>query len=231
MGNRKKLIIFDLDGTLYKLNGGSFKKSGIYKKVLEKTETYIVGKLNKTKKEAKLILKTILKEYGESISIGLEEKFKIDRYVYFNMTWNIPAKKYIKINSALRSQLIGIKNNFDLALISDAPRIWINNVLKELKIEDIFTDNIFSGEGDTRKEFGNAFSRIIETLNIKPEYCIAVGDQEGTDIIPAKKIGIKTILINRQAESDVADYTIKDISELKNILNIINSKKSHKNAK
>lgn len=222
--NRKKLIIFDLDGTLYKLKGGSFKKFGIYKKVLENTENYIAGKLNKTKKEARLILKKILKEYGESISIGLEEKFKIDRYIYFNAVWNISAKEYIKINSVLRLQLIAIKNNFDLALVSDAPRIWIKNVLKELKIEDIFIDNnIFSGEGDTRKEFGNAFNKIIKTLNIKPEYCIAVGDQEKTDIIPAKKIGMTTILISKKNKSKIADYIIQDISELKNILDIINS--------
>ncbi|MDO8436061.1 MAG: HAD family hydrolase [bacterium] len=222
MENRKKLIIFDLDGTLYKLKGGSFKRSGIYKEVLKNTEQYIIDKLNKTKREAKLILKKIIKEYDESISIGLEEKFKIDRYAYFNATWNISAQKYIKINLGLRTKLLKIKNNFDLALVSDAPRVWIKNVLKELKIENIFTDNnIFSGEGNIRKEFGNAFNKIIKVLNIKPEYCIAIGDQEETDIIPAKKIGIKTILINRRNKTGVADYVIKDISELKKLLDII----------
>jgi len=215
----KKLIIFDLDGTLYQFKGGSFKKSGIYEKILKNTEKYIEKTLKKSKHEAGLILQDILKEYGDRISIGLEEKFRIDRYDYFNKVWDIPARQFIKSNSAfLRDTLQRVNKDFDFVLVSDAPRVWMNKVLKELKLDDIFNDRIFSGEGNVRKEFFNAFNSIKKVFNARAKECIVVGDQEETDIAPAKKSGMKTIFVNKKLKSSIADYTIQNILEIEKAL-------------
>jgi FMN phosphatase YigB (HAD superfamily) len=220
MRNRK-MIIFDLDGTLYSFKGGSFKQSGVYKKVLLNTEKYIADKLQKNKIEARSILKEILTEYGEKISIGLEEKFKIDRYDYFNTAWDIEAKRYIKHDPRLRRILVKLKKDFDLIVISDAPIIWIKRVLRELKSENLFK-KIFSGEGNIRKEFGNAFEEIVKVLKIEPQFCIVFGDQEETDIIPAKKVGMRTVLVNKKTKSSIADYTIKSIQEIEKAIKYLN---------
>ncbi len=217
--NTKKTIIFDLDGTLYNFKEGSIKKSGLYKKILENTKKYIIKKFGKSEKEAKVLLEKILKEYGENISIALEKKFGINRYDYFSTVWDIPAKDYINAkNHKLRKILLEIQNDFDLLLLSDAPKIWIEKVLKELKINDIFESRILSGEGDTRKIFNNVFEKVIKNLKVKPKDCIVVGDQVETDIIPAKKIGIKTIFINQNKNCALADYSIKNILEIKKAL-------------
>jgi len=222
MENQKKTIIFDLDGTLSELKGGTFKNSGVYRAVLKNTEKYIRNKLDKTEDEARKILKDILNEYGESISIALEEKFNLNRYDYFRAVWDISVGSYIKRNRRVRNVLIGLKKDFDLVLISDAPKIWIERILNELKIRDIFSDNrIFSGEGNVRKEFGNAFAVITKVLHVKPENCIVVGDQEETDIIPAKRLGMKTILVSRSKKSKAADYIIDNILEVKKVLDIL----------
>lgn len=42
---QRKIIIFDLDGTLYDFKEGSFRQSDVYKKVIENTENYIAKKL------------------------------------------------------------------------------------------------------------------------------------------------------------------------------------------
>lgn len=215
----KKTIIFDLDGTLYSFKKRSFRQSDVYKKVIENTENYIARKLKKTKREAKSILKEIFKEYRESISIGLEKRFKVDRYDYFNTVWDIAAKRHIKGNVKLKQKLIKIARNYNIVLVSDAPQIWIKHVLRELKIDNIFKNRIFSGESNTRKEFNNAFKRIVKALDVEPQYCIVFGDQEETDIIPAKKLGMKTVLVNKKAKSSVADYTIKNILEIDKALN------------
>ena len=214
MQNQKKLIIFDLDGTLYELRGGSYKKSPLRRSVIVNAQKYIATKLSQSALGAQQILKNIQKQYGEQISIGLEKEFGIDRYDYFNVVWNIPVRNIVKKESGLRKILLSLRKIYDLAIISDAPQIWIDNVLNELQIQDLFRNTIFSGEGNLRKGFGNAVSSITRVLKIHPSNCIVVGYQEDTDIIPAKKLGMHAVFIHRTKRSLVADICIKSIREL-----------------
>lgn len=214
MKNQKKLIIFDLDGTLYELRSGSYKRSLLRRCVLNNAQNYVAAKLSKSKLDARSIINTIQKRYGEQISIGLEKEFGIDRYDYFNTVWDIPARGIVRKAQSLRKTLLALKKKYNLALVSDAPRVWINNVLEEMRVQDLFHNNIFSGEGNRRKEFNNAFSSLTRALKIHPHNCIVVGDQEHTDIIPAKKLGMRTIFVYHIEHSRVADANIKYISEL-----------------
>ena len=218
MNRKKPTMLFDLDGTLYQFKEGSFRASKIQQKVLTNAVLYISKKTNNSLNKSKEILETIIQKYGEHISIGLEKELKISRSGYFNTVWNIKATKYISYNPDLNALLTKIKKDFNLVLISDAPVIWINNVLDELKIKAFFEDNVFSGESDNRKDFGNAFDRIIELLGISGNDCIAIGDQEKTDILPAQQIGATTIFINQHKTSNQADYNLKNILDLKNII-------------
>lgn len=218
MKNQRKIIIFDLDGTLYELRGGSFKKSPLQRSVLNNARNFIAEKLSKSKPDARRILSTIQKKYGEKISIGLEREFSLNRYNYFNTVWNIPARGIVNKEPGLRKTLLTLKKTYNLALVSDAPRVWIASVLKELRVQDLFRNNIFSGEGNRRKEFDNAFLSVIQTLKTRPCNCIAVGDQEKTDITPAKKLGMLSVFVNRKKRSRVADANIKSIRELSEVL-------------
>ncbi len=224
MKDQKNLIIFDLDGTLYELRGGSFKKSPLQRSILNNAQNFIAAKLSKNKSEARRILSDIQKQYGEEISIGLEREFRLNRYDYFNTVWNISASGIVNKEPNLRRILLTLKKTHKLALVSDAPRIWIANVLKELHIRDIFDNNIFSGEGNIRKGFGNAFLNATRALKISPCNCIAVGDQEKTDIAPAKKLGMISVFVNKKNRSRIADVNIKLISELPAVLKKLSSK-------
>lgn len=212
--NRKKLIILDLDGTLYALPGGSYSKSPLRRRVLANAENFIAAKLSKTKSEARSILGAVQKKYGEQISIGLEKEYGLDRYDYFNVVWDIPARGIVKKNKGLRNLLLSLRKTHNLALVSDAPQVWIKNVLTTLSVQDIFRNSTFSGEGNRRKGFGNAFVNIILTNKIRPADCIAVGDQEETDIIPAKKLGSLAIFVHPTKRSSFADANIISLHEL-----------------
>ena len=214
MKKQKKFIIFDLDGTLYSLRGGSYRKSLLRQCVFNNAQNYISVKLSKSKSDAQSIFNAIQEQYGEQISIGLEKEFNIDRYDYFNTVWDIPANDSIKKSQGLQRTLLTLKKEYNLALVSDAPRVWINNALEELRVKDIFQNNIFSGEGEQRKEFNNAFSGLVQALKLNPRNCIAVGDQEHTDIIPAKTLGMYTVFVYHTKHSSVADANIRHISEL-----------------
>ncbi len=215
---KKKLLIFDLDGTLYELEGGSYNNSLLKKTVLANAKKYLINKLEIEESEAQKKLDSIINNYDENISLGFEKKFNLDRYDYFNVVWNISANNIVKSDYDLHELLNPLTSNYNFALVSDAADIWINNVLEELKIKDLFVNNIFSGEGNRRKGFGNAFKNIITNLNIKPENCISIGDQEYSDIIPAQELGMKTIFVHPTKKSEKADVNIKSIKELPQVI-------------
>ncbi|KKR05279.1 MAG: hypothetical protein UT32_C0021G0007 [Parcubacteria group bacterium GW2011_GWC2_39_14] len=222
--DKRGLIIFDLDGTLYKLRGGSYSKSPLKKKVISNVKKYISVNLSCGLVKARNILKKIQREYGEEISIGLEKEFGLDRYNYFNTVWNISAHGLVRKTRSLRVTLLKLKRQYRLVILSDAPKIWIHNVLIELQIIDIFKNAIFSGEGDLRKGSENAFSNIVKLLKVKPRDCIAVGDQERTDIIPAKKLGMRTIFVHRKNVSSSANANIKEIQNLADAISRLDKK-------
>lgn len=217
---RKKLLIFDLDGTLYSFKQGSFGKSDLKKEILIRAKTFIKTKLKNKNGETEKILQEIVSEYGEHISVGLEKKYGVNRFEYFNSVWNINPKDLVKPAPSLNSFLSRlIDKGCNIVIVSDAPKIWITNVLKYLNIIDLFEGKIFSGESDNRKAFANIFNNLIKKLNYQPKDCIVVGDQEKTDIIPAKEAGCLAIFINNQKESKFADYSIKSVLDLKKVLN------------
>lgn len=209
-----KIIIFDLDGTLYELEGGSFPQSKLKKKIAEQAKSFVISKLSKNQVEAEAVLKNIQTQYGDDISLGLEKEFSLDRYEYFNFVWNIPALGIVKKSQKLRDILNNLSQDYRLVLVSDAPQIWIDNVLRELNIKEMFIGYIFSGEGTFRKDFNNAFDNILTQLKVHSDNCISIGDQEETDIIPAKKLGMKTIFVNPARCSTQADISIKSINDL-----------------
>lgn len=211
---RKKLIIFDLDGTLYQLPDGLYAKSPLQRRVLANARNYIAARLSKSKTEARSILAGVQRKYGEQISIGLEKEYGLNRYDYFNTVWNISARGIVKKNQDLRNILLELQKSYRLALVSDAPRVWIENVLAALSVSDIFHDNIFSGEGNHRKGLGNALSAVIKKYKIRPADCVVVGDQEETDILPAKQLGARTVFVHPTKHSSIGDANINSISKL-----------------
>lgn len=210
---KNKLFIFDLDGTLYTFHGGSFKKSSLKRAVWAKALKFIANRLAANNAESKKIFKKIRLMYGENISIGLEKEYGISRFDYFEYTWKLPAKEFINKNSAVKGIITRLSKNNKVIVLSDAPKVWINSVLKELGLYSLLKNNIRSGEGDTRKIFGNAFEAIVKEFDFDASDCAVIGDQEETDIIPAKKIGLKTIFVGKKT-SKFADSTINDISEV-----------------
>jgi len=217
----KKLVIFDLDGTLYSFKQGSFAKSDLKKRILSGAKEFIKNRLNITDHEAKKILQETQSEYGEHISVGLEKKFGIDRTEYFNTVWNLNPKELIKPTLGLKSLLSKLlKNGYDIILVSDSPKVWITNVLRYLKITNFFIGKIYSGESDNRKAFVNIFNNLARKLNYQPKDCIIIGDQEQTDILPAKEIGATAIFVNTHKKSKIADYSINSVLELKEVLNL-----------
>lgn len=217
----KQILIFDLDGTLYPFKNGSLSGSGLATAIIANTEKYLVEKCGLSETEAVQAMVTIREKYGLRLSVATEELYGANRLEYFSYAWNIPVDSFVTFDRDTFETLTRLKDQYTLVILSDAPRVWVNRVLAALQVVGFFDDaHIFTGETDIRKEHYNAFENVLRTLALEPTQCIAIGDQENTDIIPAKMLGIRTIHIG--SKSAVADVSIRTITAIEEALTYLN---------
>jgi len=211
----KPLIILDLDGTLYTFdnsNSVNFTSSRFYGEIKKRVYTFLSKRLGILEDEAKVLYEDVKREFNGEVSLGLEAKFKIDKYEFFGETWNLDPTQFIKKANRLPlvQSLIGTP-----AFLTSAPRVWASEVLRYLNLSD-YQDRLFTGEPNIRKPNPLAFRQICDSLGFSPLESVSVGDQVITDISPAKLIGMKTILVI--GNSQEADYCINSVDELPELL-------------
>ncbi len=112
-------------------------------------------------------------------------------------------------------------NERKVGLISDAgysPGRTLRKLLERHEIHDSFQSFSFSNETGFLKPSPECFWRILNELSVNPEDAVHIGDLEETDIIGAKRLGMKAIKYigsNPAAfKESIADAVINDLSEL-----------------
>ena len=89
----------------------------------------------------------------------------------------------------------------------------------QIKSQNIIDDFYYAplhpeiSESLSRKPDSLMFERAIAKHNIVVSESYMIGDKE-RDLIPARKLGIATILLGNTVISKYADYSIKDISQV-----------------
>lgn len=211
-------FIFDMDGTLYhfdKGNGQTFTKSCFYTDLRSNVYSFFMERRGLSRSEALSEFERIKVKYDGEVSLGVEKEYGIDRYDYFGNTWNLNPNDYIEKDSDLPIILNQLKGK--IVLLTAAPLIWAKNVLAYLDIERMFENNLYTGEPNMRKPNPAIFLKIANDLNVPPKYIFSIGDQEHSDIIPAKSIGMKTVLIG-VSQNTIADYQANNVKSAINLL-------------
>lgn len=203
----KNRYIFDLDGTLYHFPKGTFRSSGLFDVINKRINLFFQEKFKLSPQKAQETLNHLNKNYPESTSIAVEKEFGVNRYEYFNYTWDIQPEKYLQKNE----QLVELFTNLEgrVAILTAAPRIWAERALRQLGIYQFVEGSIFTGEPDLRKPNPGIFKKVAQHLGVSSSQIISIGDQEFSDILPAKKIGMRTIIVGRESQN--ADYCVKNI--------------------
>lgn len=213
------LVIFDLDGTLYKyedIKGVPFSViygTRFHNEILKRAGEFISKRLGVTPAQALKVRNTLLKKYDGSISVGLQTEYGIRRREYLNYAWDIDVVKYLKPNPKLRAFLSQIR--IRKALLTAAPAIWAKRALRRLGVDDLF-DGMWCGDDDIRKPLKEAYLNVTSSMKEKPEKTIIVED-EVRYLKPAKEVGMTTVLIGSKKE-DFIDYNISSIYEIKRLL-------------
>lgn len=209
-------FIFDLDGTLYRFACGSqtFGGSVFCADLFGRIEQFLAQRLDISEKEAKNIAAAINQKFDGEMSIGIEKTLGIDRFEYYAATWDCDPVGYVANDNRLASEMQRFTGNS--VLLTAAPRAWADRVLAYLEIADVFGDNIITGEPDLRKPDPEVFHLAAQKLDTVPTNVVSIGDQNHSDILPAKTIGMQTVIIGPLLQD--AHMRADDIYEAINLL-------------
>jgi FMN phosphatase YigB (HAD superfamily) len=211
-------FIFDLDGTLYKFDRGkssSFAKSRFCADIRANACLFLSRAMCLPEVKAKLEFERIRKKYDGQVSLGMEVEFGLDRNEYFENTWNLDPNTYIESDNSLALELGDLQGR--VALLTAAPRIWATQVLSYLNLNKLFGSRVYTGEPDLRKPNPEIIKKIAEDLGVSEEMVFSIGDEENSDILPAKSVGMYTVLIGKSSDS-VADYQAESVTEAMKLL-------------
>lgn len=190
----RQVIIFDMDGVLYQLDGknNNYHGSSLEKHVLKNAKQFIKKRERGSDVQANTMLKSGLRN-PIGLSAYLARRYGISRLEYFNYVWNINPSRVIGNDKNIAKIIATLKRNPKLKfiLLTSAPKIWTEKVLKHLKMFNFF-ESIYTAEQFGHKE--EIFKMLAKRY--KPKNMISVGNQFDDDIKPAKKLGMKTFLVN-----------------------------------
>lgn len=190
--NKFAVMVFDMDGTLYQLDGegGTFKNSTLFKTVILNSVQFVQDREAINKEAAEEIIKEALKD-SIGISNVLSKRYGITRASYFDIAWNIDPKIVIKDFEIPVATIQKLNlNGQRMFLLTAAPGVWMENVVRELGIGQTFE----------RKYHGEMFgtkSEVFESLarEFDPRRVLSVGDQLETDIKPAVDLGMIPFMV------------------------------------
>lgn len=189
----RPVVVLDMDGTLYQLDGenGGFRDSKLDKTVMYNALSFIVQKERCSYGDAEKILNDgMADEVG--LSMYLSRRYGITRNEYFDVVWDIPPDGIIMNGDYAREVIPALKLNPQLKviLLTHSPAVWARQVLQYLGINDHF-ESVYSGDQHGQKD--EVFELLAGRYN--PENIISVGDQYETDIKPAERLGMRTLLV------------------------------------
>jgi putative hydrolase of the HAD superfamily len=103
----------------------------------------------------------------------------------------------------------------------DANAQRLADALERVGIRDYFSHLLTGDELGFQKPDSRFFLQVVSCLGLQPEECVSIGDNCGSDIRPASKIGLKTVWLRSAAISarcPYADFSLVSPAELPAIL-------------
>jgi putative hydrolase of the HAD superfamily len=237
----KKVVLFDLDNTLY-----DYDK--VHKIALAAVYKTLKSQIKMSKKKFERLYKISKEEIHKELS-GTASAH--NRILYFQRLiekthktvnpqvtlklydsyWNTLIRHMALSKGVLTTLRELKKRNFMIGIVSDMTTQIQLRKIKKLKITNYIDYLVTSEEAGSEKPHAIMFLLALNKFDVKPEEAVMVGDNSINDVEGANSVGLDTILIKqgklaRETKDDYKkpNYTIKKIPELLNILDELNGK-------
>jgi putative hydrolase of the HAD superfamily len=122
-----------------------------------------------------------------------------------------------QLMSGVKDALQILSKKYNLGIVSDtgfSPGIVLRELLKQNELYDYFNAFSFSDETGVSKPHPKAFITALDQIKCTTEESLHIGDIEQTDIIGAKKLGMKairfmgdpTVALSEEPIATIADF-------------------------
>jgi HAD superfamily hydrolase (TIGR01549 family) len=210
-----KAIIFDFWGTL--VENGVWSPIKQVKNILEiklPFPEYVV-RMEKAMMTSKFEdLKSAFLNVCKEFNLEVNEE-KLGQLVgIWNKSWML-AHPYEETIATLKK----LKEKYKVILVSNTDNFSIEQVLNKFNLSELFDDIFFSYNLGFIKTDENFLKQVLSETGLSSDDCVVVGDSLHSDVIAAKKNGMKAVLIDRRNSRDFHPK-IKTLIELETILEI-----------
>lgn len=128
----------------------------------------------------------------------------------------------LKEDPELRTMILTLSKKYKLGIISNYTKVLMSRILKGLGLsEGLFPLMVAADMVKDIKPAHEPFLKAVELSKANPDECLFIGDSPTKDMLPAKEVGMKTILIRQNpSEEDLknADAYIANVKLLPSIL-------------
>ncbi len=185
-----KVILFDLDGTLY-------NSSEVRTKFAE-AAYHALAKLKKISvDEAKTLIEDTREKLKEKHGFPVPYTLTLIRFGMPVETWHkeniayFDPRDFLSADGKLRKLLQDMKKRYRLAILTNNNEVQANRILQALKVQDLF-DRVFTYNSfRTMKPNPKTFREAARAMDVSPNECLVVGDRYSVDLIPAQDLGMK----------------------------------------
>ncbi|MAG19806.1 hypothetical protein CL618_00020 [archaeon] len=207
----KKLILFDLDGTLVNSDRTHLVA---FKKAFEKNELKIEDKkvLDLFGMLRRKIVKKLFRLNDKKVLEVVKDQ---DDFVVKE------TNKYSKVLKGVKKSLKVLKKKYKLGIVSNSSKREINSLLKGSGLDKKLFSVIVGSDGLRGKPYADGIRKAEKILKRKCEWFI--GDTS-YDVVAGKRGKCKTIGVlsgnhsKKQLEKVKPDFIVKDVSKLVRIL-------------
>jgi len=204
-----KILVWDIDGTLYHEN--SKVKQAIYQNIIQ----LIIKTKGMDKKQAESLFYKLYRPTNSSTKVLLKLGVSPD-YILSGKWYTSAQIKYLKSDLRLIHMLSQLKNYRQIVCTNSQINSAINKLniigIKPDYFEKIFTNQDF---GIRVKPDLYAFKLILKYTQLPADEHLFIGDNEIKEIIPAKKLGMRTCLVwGKSIKADISLPSVYDVVKL-----------------
>lgn len=203
--NNIKVLIWDLDGTLYQDKPGlqkNFKKI-LYQKLAALWQVSFKEAKERFEKRQKNLKGITL----SLVSFGLNGYQLIEEVMK-----EVKFESFLKKDPRLKKMFKDL-SRFDHFLLTDNTKESASRKLKLLGLNTSFFKKIFYClDLQITKPDIRLFKIVLDNISLPAKSCLLIGDSLGKDIAPAKKVGMRTCLV--WGKSKVADISLPQVYDI-----------------